>query len=113
LKNWADRFAEQLLKDNLRLEEFQVVLIGDGDIDSIVSRLTELGCEVDVEKKTRRLKVVIPHGSGPIEEFKRRLAGGEKSFRPKRKRNVDLFALIRRFGELATRPASKALPPGA
>ena len=75
MKEWAERFAEQLLRDNLKLEEFQVSLVGFQDIDKIVEHLKQLGCEVTVDRKKLRLTVVVPGGTagkeGLIQKLKR------------------------------------------
>lgn len=62
MKDWAARFADQLLKDNLQLEEFQVSLIEPEHFDAIVARLQEMGCEVHADKARRRLTVIVPRG---------------------------------------------------
>jgi len=72
MKEWAARFAEQLLKDNLQLEEFQVSLAGYEHFEEIVQKLEGLGCEVQVDRSKRRLIVTCPSkrpgGAGPRRE---------------------------------------------
>ena len=82
MKDWAARFADQLLKDNLQLEEFQVSLIEPEHFDAIVTRLQEMGCEVHADKSRHRLTVIVPRGGGGgrPKEF----SGDQKSYRSER-----------------------------
>lgn len=78
MKEWSERFAEQLLRDNLKLEEFQVSLVGFQDFDQIIKRLEDLGCKVTVDRKRLRLTVEVPADKGEKEGLIQKLkrAGG-------------------------------------
>ena len=80
MKEWAERFAEQLLKDNLRLEEFQVSLVGYEDFDRIIARLESLGCTVTADRRNKRLTVVCPRSGGGGSDSSDK-PKGEKQFR--------------------------------
>jgi hypothetical protein len=61
MKQWAQRFADQLFKDNLQLVSFEVDLLDRAHVDEVASRLRELGCKVEFEDGGTRLKVDCPH----------------------------------------------------
>lgn len=79
MKEWADRFAEQLLKDNLELEEFQVSLVGYDEYPKIIERLEGLGCKVEVDTTRGRLTVFCPQRNGDKAAFAKTQAKGKQT----------------------------------